>query len=72
MFEGNKTVSKETAVRLIENYGIRQKQRELIELQGKYGGYSGDIEAAISRMNEDLDRILKTILREGKTSEVLS
>jgi predicted phage tail protein len=68
----NQSVNKEVGVKLIENYGIKQKQKELVELQEKYGGYTDEIEKALDSMNKKLDEMLKTILGEGKTGEVLS
>jgi hypothetical protein len=61
-------VSMEIGIKLIENYGIRQVQKELVTLQEKYGGYTDEIEKSINRISGRLDEMLNTITGvKGKT-----
>ena len=58
----NKSVSKDTGIKLIENYGIRQQQEAIEKLQNEFGGYSAEVEEAISRISAQLDEMMKNVM----------
>ncbi len=61
MLIDNQSVSQQVGIKLIENYGLRQQQNKLVELQEEYGGYTTEIENAIHQINEKLDVLLKEV-----------
>jgi len=62
----NKSVSKETGVNLIKNYGIQQQKDFISSLQEEYPAYSEKIMVTISKINEQLDEMLKAVLEKNR------
>jgi ATP-dependent RNA circularization protein (DNA/RNA ligase family) len=58
----NRQVSRETGIKLIENYGVRQQRIALSELQEEYGGYAEEIALILKRINARLDELVRQIM----------
>jgi len=53
---------RDEAVKVIENYGLRKQREFMNNLKEEILGYSAEITEKIKRMNDQLDKLLNSVL----------